>query len=243
MEETNVHSSQQGGRVTFGVYRGEPIEWRVLERNADGSCVLLSEKGLDAVPYDDVGLQRIMSHHCVTWETSMLRYRLNNEFYMTAFSEEERKRIRKVTVENADNAEFCTNGGYDTEDYVYLMSLDEVERYFGVSVYGDVEPGNIAEIAKIGSEKLICMPTETAEKNGADILPEKEAVQDTPYMPYRLTPGACGWWLRSPGEEPSYAAFVDCKGFAERKGTRAWYWDLCIRPVICLEPAKTAANA
>ena len=60
----------------------------------------------------------------------MLFRSLNGEFYDTAFNEEEKGRIALTEVENADNPRYGTEGGEDTEDRIFLLSLEEAEMYF-----------------------------------------------------------------------------------------------------------------
>ena len=66
----------------------------------------------------------------VTWAECTLRKWLNGKFYDTAFNEEEKGLIALTKVKNADNPEYGTEGGEDTEDHVFLLSLEEAERYF-----------------------------------------------------------------------------------------------------------------
>ena len=81
-----------------------------------------------------------------TWEGSSMRdwlngtdaYSINNgEFYKEqlnflnrAFSEEEISKIKTVNVSCKDNDTYKTDGGNDTEDLVYLLSVDEFAKYF-----------------------------------------------------------------------------------------------------------------
>ena len=69
-------------------------------------------------------------YESVTWESCTLRSYLNGTWYEDTFSEEEKDKILTTNVLNSDNAEYGTSGGNDTEDKVFLLSLDEVEQYF-----------------------------------------------------------------------------------------------------------------
>ena len=75
-----------GEHVMYGSYQGEPVEWRVLDKK-DGEILLLSEYGLDILPFDDSGSGSII------WENSSIRNWLNNEFYNSTFSKEEQENI------------------------------------------------------------------------------------------------------------------------------------------------------
>ncbi len=119
-----------GDRITFGSYEQdnnrsngpEPIGWRVLEVSG-GSALIVSEYALDARAYNE-------DYESVTWAECTLRRWLNGEFYDTAFNEEEKGLIALTKVKNADNPKYGTEGGKDTEDHVFLLSLEEAERYF-----------------------------------------------------------------------------------------------------------------
>lgn len=61
-----------------------------------------------------------------------MRTYLNGEFY-NSFSDADRERIIKVTNQNNDNPWYGTSGGNPTTDKVFLLSIDEVVKYFGDS--------------------------------------------------------------------------------------------------------------
>lgn len=68
----------------------------------------------------------------MTWETSHIREYLNGEFY-ASFDTDDRNRIVEVVNENNDNPWYGTDGGNATKDKIFLLSIDEVVRYFGDS--------------------------------------------------------------------------------------------------------------
>ena len=121
---------QVGDIIEFGSYEqdndssngSEPIKWRVLEVS-DGSALVVSEYALDVKVYNE-------AYESVTWETCKLRAWLNEEFYDTAFGMEEKALIAMTKVGNEDHPMYGTNGGKDTEDWVFLLSIWEAERYF-----------------------------------------------------------------------------------------------------------------
>lgn len=116
-----LRTIELGKTARFGSYK-----WRVLDR--DETSVLLLGLESDAheewtnVAYNEDGGD-------VTWADSSLRSWLNGEFLQDYFEPEERERILLTSVENPDNAAYGTEGGEDTEDYVYLLSIDEVQQY------------------------------------------------------------------------------------------------------------------
>lgn len=106
-------AGKAGSLIELGTYKGETIQWRILEAG-NGKAFLLSEKALDFRPYH----QKMES---VFWANSDLRKWLNSTFYQEAFSDEERRTI--LLTGNMDS------GGIITEDYVFLLSLEELGEY------------------------------------------------------------------------------------------------------------------
>lgn len=107
--------------LTLGVYDGRPIEWDILDLE-DGKALLLSRYALADKQY-------YPGFKIMTWQDSTLRSWLNGEFYENVFSDEEKERIIKAPVHNGDNPEYGTDGGDDTDDNVFLLSIDEISRY------------------------------------------------------------------------------------------------------------------
>lgn len=64
----------------------------------------------------------------VTWEKSTLRKWLNKKFMNRAFSSSEQEAIRTTKVINEDNYYYKTDGGNDTLDKIYLLSLSETDE-------------------------------------------------------------------------------------------------------------------
>jgi hypothetical protein len=73
-----------------------------------------------------------------TWESSTLRTWLNEDFYQTAFSEDEQSAIITTDVVTAANPEYETDGGNATKDKIYLLSYEEViNPLYGFSESGE----------------------------------------------------------------------------------------------------------
>jgi serine/threonine protein kinase len=111
-----------GQRVEFGTWRGKPITWRVLAIEG-GRALVISEAILEDRPYNEQGDN-------ITWETCSLRQYLNGEFLQTTFSADEQSHIATVTNKNPDNPEYGTDGGNATKDKLFLLSINEAEKYF-----------------------------------------------------------------------------------------------------------------
>ena len=105
--------------IEFGNYN-----WRVLDVQ-DSYALIITENIIESRLYHN-------TVEVVTWETSDIRAYLNGEF-LNSFSEECRARIRETNVVNNNNPWFGTDGGNDTIDRIFLLSLEEVVRYFGDS--------------------------------------------------------------------------------------------------------------
>lgn len=103
----------------------EPIEWLVIDKNDKGIFVI-SVYALDAVQY----YWENTKYKYTTWEQSLIRATLNDEYYNGCFTDEERAYIALTHNVNADNVDFGTPGGNDTDDYLFFLSHEEVYRYF-----------------------------------------------------------------------------------------------------------------
>ncbi|MBR5500612.1 MAG: hypothetical protein IKV74_03705 [Clostridia bacterium] len=125
-----IKNPKIGDAVFFGTYEQdnntangqEEIEWIVLDKK-NGKALIISKYGLDFQRYNTTFTD-------VTWETCTLRNWLNTTFYTTAFNANQQSKIASTTLTNADNPSYGTQGGNDTTDKVFLLSIDEVKRYF-----------------------------------------------------------------------------------------------------------------
>lgn len=107
-------------RAKKSYFKYEPIKWRVIKCE-NGEALLLSDIVLDKQKYN----KRLKK---VTWEKSTLRKWLNKEFMNRAFSSSEQEAIRTTKVINEDNYYYKTDGGNDTLDKIYLLSLSETDE-------------------------------------------------------------------------------------------------------------------
>ncbi len=140
-----------GSIVTFGSYEQdndtsngkEPIEWIVLDVQ-HGKSLIISKYALDCQCYNKM-------YADVTWETCSLRKWLNGTFLEEAFSKEEQEKIPTVTVTADKNPKCYTDPGKDTKDRVFLLSIQETEKYFA------------------SSDELQCKPTAYAISQECDV--------------------------------------------------------------------------
>ncbi len=186
--EAYVHSSRAGSPetksetvytykgkqyITFGHYEQdnntnngkEPIEWIILDYDAKNNrALVISRYGLDAHRFDASTYQG--------WDKSEIRGWLNSTFLNTAFTAAEQKAIATTTVKTGNNDEWVAhdkkmgwsydtvNGGADTQDKVFLLSVEEAMAYGGYSTLED--------FFKKKTDKMKVLPTKYALVQGAD---------------------------------------------------------------------------
>jgi co-chaperonin GroES (HSP10) len=124
-KQTNIGDVSVGDKVYFGSYDDKALQWRVLAVE-DGKALLITEDIIERKPYNDEWDE----DEGVTWESCTLRKWLNENFLSAAFSSEQQQQIKLTNLDNPDNPHYGTDGGNDTQDYIFLLSIDEAQRYF-----------------------------------------------------------------------------------------------------------------
>lgn len=128
-----VSKAKVGDIIYFGTYEQdgytnnglEKIEWRVLEKK-NGRLFVISNRVLDRQPYNKDEIHTNYPPE-TTWEKCSLRTWLNNNFYNTAFSNSEKKKIPSVSI-HTDRYRNPT-GGYNTNDKIFCLSIEEAATY------------------------------------------------------------------------------------------------------------------
>ena len=130
-----------GDTVTFGSYRQgtseekTPIEWLVLDAEGD-QVLLISKYVLDAHRYHS-------DKEDVLWADCELRGWLNDEFYAAAFTQSEQSQIQETPITTGGNSRRdipeC-----ETQDKIFLLSLEESETYFDSDESRVAEPTEYA---------------------------------------------------------------------------------------------------
>ena len=204
-----ISKASVGDYVIFGSYEqdndktngAEVIEWQVLDKK-DGKVLILSKYGLDAKPYHE-------EWDGITWESCTLRSWLNEDFYNTAFNDEEQKYIAETYLINEANPVYGTDGGNNTYDKVFLLSYGEVMAYFDSGL-------NVGKLEKRTQE------TEYA----------KEQVEYS-NIENRYVGG--GWWLRTPGCFRSDSLIVGYDGNIGDSGGYVYDLDVMVRPALWID--------
>ncbi len=170
---------RRGQVVRFGEWYGDALTWYVIDIQGSRVMLMLAEDKLDQMPYNK-------GKKPVTWEGCTLRQWLNGEFYETAFTSGEKKRILEVTVPADRNPEYPNiDPGRDTKDRVFLLSIPEFQKFL-----------------KVEKMRNFLRGFETQ-----------------------------WWWLRSPGGDTDFAAFVSNDGSLNRLGNVV-YRGYAVRPVL-----------
>ena len=212
-----VSNVRGGDIIPFGGY-----DWRVLDIQ-DGKALIISDRVLEHREYHT-------DYTEITWADSSLRQYLNGEFY-NSFSASDRGRIAQVTNINPDNPwDFTEYGGnnktprgVNTQDRIFLLSLDEVVRYFGDS--GQLRNQNHANNESWGFND---------EYSGVRVA---SCLDSCTYNDYHYDAGygtASWWWLRSPGFYSNLAAFVISDGFLYVYGIDVYVGSGGVRPALWL---------
>jgi len=174
------NSINEGDIISFGNYL-----WRVLQVSGD-SVLIITETTIGKAPYHDIA-------GGITWEQCNLRKYLNNEFY-SKFTEIEKPRIIKTKLTDRNNPWYDVRCSNPTFDNIFLLSYDEVVRYFGDS--GALQNKNGFYCDKNGNF------TPVAENSMYTQMPHGDAIYDQ-YNDRRKVLSTKGeddwWWLRSPG--------------------------------------------
>ena len=205
-EETwnKIKNINVGYTYTFGSYEQdnntsngkEEIEWQILEKQ-DNKILLISKYALDCQQYNTEQTD-------VTWETCTLRSWLNSTFINNAFTEAEQSMIADTKVTADKNPNYSTNPGNDTTDKIFLLSINEVNKYFTTD------------------ESRKCVPTAYAIEQGA-------YTSDSYTTGGKAT---CWWWLRSPGSSQDFASLVYFGGSVSNFGYYVDGSSGCVRPAL-----------
>lgn len=170
------------------------INWRAIDVR-DGKVLVISDLILEERKYQensDVGFE---------WANSSLRSYLNGDFFNRTFSQAEKDRILASNLVN--------RGGANTTDKVFLLSLDEVNRYF---------PDNSAKIAYADrtAPALAASSVNTFGYSGV-------------WQPYVTW----NWWLRTPMDTVAqYAYSVDPEGAVKEYSNS---YGLGVRPAMWIK--------
>ena len=144
----------------------------------------------------------------MTWESCSLREWLNGTFLNNAFGTKEQTHILKTNVSAEKNPKYSTVPGESTTDKAFLLSINEINKYFSSNY-----------------NARRCILTAYAKANGA--------YTSSGYM--KDGTSTCCWWLRSPGNIQNCVAIVNIDGSVNYYGMYANYDVFCVRPAMWID--------
>ena len=229
----------QNGYIIFGEYEQdndisngrEPIEWIFVKQCDDDTYMFMSRYVLESLTYN----KDILGE---TWDKSSLREWLNNDFYYSAFTNEERECIVEKNNHTNDNPKYGTSGGEDTIDKVFCLSIDDLVDAFGYRYYAFNEAP--------GSDVYMAEQTPYIENNPKKELQYEEVysysrVIDTWGYPSQcIGMKPCMYWLRDTGGEGGQnAVYMDMEGVVNYYGYPKYEPDTYnnwrgVRPALCI---------
>ncbi|MDR3050385.1 MAG: leucine-rich repeat domain-containing protein [Oscillospiraceae bacterium] len=223
-----------GDRLDFG-----GREWDVLDRREkDGKeqALLLAREIVELRVYDAVSQEEWMKpEYGTSWAACSLQKYLNGDFF-AAFSKEEKKRIDLTTNENrptiyttASGKRIETDGGDPTQDWIFLLSLDEIRQYFLTEKVSAKALASNEEEEKIVSEWY----PESMDYAQDLIATRREA---DAYQ-------ASWWWLRSPGLGSDCAAVVGGAGRVRGNGSNVDSNAVGVRPALWLNLSSNISSS
>ena len=186
------------GNNTYRYFKWERIKWRVLNNNGD-TLFLVADKAMDCKDYND-------ELTAITWEKSTIRSWLNDIFYHTAFNSSEKNVIVTQNVANEDNPKYGTDGGNNTADKVYLLSLNELMN----TKYGFCSEYN-----------RFCVSRQLQTSAYVNVRGVVRSIE-----------GNCGWWLRSTGHQENNALVCGNDGTISISGGSVDYSDFGVVPAL-----------
>ena len=171
MEEFNI-----GQAMPFGGYN-----WRILDIK-NNAALIITEYIIEQRAYHDV-------YKDITWAGCSLRKYLNGEFY-DKFNTTDKSRIIPVINKNPDNQWYGSKGGADTQDSVFLLSIEEVCKYFGDSR---------SKLQNRGKNQRYWF--QRKDENNSKRITRLEGKKWSTW-----------WWLRSPGRVNVKAVYIHGDG-------------------------------
>lgn len=201
MCDTCGFSDRLGIKIKFA-----GMDWLLLDKQ-DRKVLLLSEITIEQRAYNEQNVP-------IAWASCTLRQYLNEAFY-AKFSPADKVQIAETSIITPNNPWFGTKGGEVVYDKIFLLSIEEVVRYFGDS--GQLKNRN----------------------------PESEYWINDQYNASRVADcgnSASCWWLRSPGFSDTMAAAVHTEGWLLVRGNDVDYNEGDVRPALWLNLTGTASQ-
>jgi len=163
-----------GSIITFG-----DDQWKILDVK-ENRILIISDQIIEQRDYHD-------KKESITWEQSEIRHYLNNGF-LERFSSSDKEKLLTTHNINADNPWYGSIGGADTDDRVFLLSLNEIVRLY----FGD-------------SSRLLDNPKQN-QRYWFDRKDENNIKRTALFMDSHW------WWTRTPGKNNKVAVYIHGDG-------------------------------
>lgn len=210
--------------VEWHYFRFDPIRWRIIGLDGGNAC-LMADRLLDCQPFN-------VKEGPVSWESSTLRSWLNSYpaeengagidyrgkgFLDTAFTAAQREAVLRSAVANRPNGMYCTDCGNPTEDYVFLLSNDEVFSSPAAARNGFYAASGHDDPAKRFRSTLYakCRGSWWSSVNG--------------YM------GNSFWFMRTNGYTPESVTYICDFGYIYQRGTISTCEDAGVLPALWID--------
>ncbi len=177
----------------------ERIFWYVADRQED-KVLLVSVAALAPGEFHNV-------YEDNNWANSSLRETLNGVFYEEYINDYEKELLIETDIVTSANAMYGTPGGRTVQDYVFLLSAEEVELYFP------------------NEEDRYAQATQAAARDGANV-----DVNDG--YNHAKRDDNTWWWLRTMGADSKKTAIVNQEGIIDLEGKHSTVATGGIRPAM-----------
>ena len=212
-EVETLATAEVGDVLYFGTMDTDPIEpgverlsWYVADRQGD-EVLLVCTHVLVPCYYNNA-----FAETC--WKDSALRT-CCELIYEDTISKYEKDLVLLTDVETKANPEFGTDGGAITQDYMFVLSVDEVELYFPEQEARQIEP------------------TDTAIWSGVNVNGGLGGYNWIDRADHSW------WWTRTLGEDAMKGVYVDQDGAIDYEGKYCTMSIGGVRPAMWVKcPAK-----
>ncbi len=177
----------------------ERILWYVADRQGD-KALLVSVSILAPGEFHNVYEEN-------NWANCSLREELNGTCYEDYISDYEKEVVLETDVSTLANATYGTVGGRTVQDYVFILSAEEVELYFP------------------NAEDRYMQATQAAARDGVNV-----DVNDG--YNHATRDDNTWWWLRTMGEDGKKTAIVNPEGIIDLEGRSSTTGTGGIRPAM-----------
>jgi hypothetical protein len=195
--EDNVLVNKVGDAVEYGSFNGAPIQWQALAVDTENNKALLVTTEIIAywVFYGQ--------DEQATWETSTVRAWLNSDFFNAAFNAQQKEILLESDVANPANAGI--GGNANTQDWVFLLSLDEVSALF---------PSDAARAAKFNASpsQIEALARAISDAGNNDNWASKQTYDQVLADLTSFNGTTDKWWLRTSGGDQDRAECVSYDG-------------------------------